>query len=332
VDRLRRRPILIAADLGRGFILLSIPLAALGGFLEMPQLYAVALLVGVLTVLYNVADQSYLPTVVTRNKLVEANARIGASDSLAEVAGPSLAGILMQWLGAPYAIFVDVGTYLFSAASLLLIRRREPAPETHARPNIWREIREGLSIVMRHPILRALMATTATHRFFGNFIGTIYWLFLVRDLGLSPAIVGISIGMGGMGALIGTLITERLTLRFGVGRSIIGSLVVVPMFSGFLLLPITAWSSSVVAGVIFAVQLIGDIFWSVFFINVISLRQRQPRLCGRRRGANWRAGRRDDSHSHRRALDLATWRGGHPGWVTVVDLLTCAQAAFVPAQ
>jgi len=283
VDRLRRRPILIAADLGRGFILLSIPLAALGGFLEMPQLYAVALLVGVLTVLYNVADQSYLPTVVTRNKLVEANARIGASDSLAEVAGPSLAGILMQWLGAPYAIFVDVGTYLFSAASLLLIRRREPAPETHARPNIWREILEGLSIVMRHPILRALMATTATHRFFGNFIGTIYWLFLVRDLGLSPAIVGISIGVGGVGALIGTLIAERLTLRFGVGRSIIGSLVVVPMFSGFLLLPITTWSSSVVAGVIFAVQLIGDIFWSVFFINVISLRQAviPPQILGR---------------------------------------------------
>jgi predicted MFS family arabinose efflux permease len=273
VDRLRRKPILIAADLGRGFILLSIPLAALGSFLQMPQLYAVALLVGVLTVLYNVADQSYLPTVVTRNKLVEANARIGASDSLAEVAGPSLAGILMQWLGAPYAIFVDVGTYLFSAASLLLIRRRELAPETHARPNVWREILEGLSIVMRHPILRALMATTATHRFFGNFIGTIYWLFLVRDLGLSPAIVGISIGMGGVGALIGTFMAERLTLRFGVGRSIIGSLIIVPLFSGFLLLPITRWSSSVVAGVIFAVQLIGDIFWSVFFINVISLRQ-----------------------------------------------------------
>jgi len=273
VDRLRRRPILIAADLGRGFILLSIPLAALAGLLQMPQLYAVALLVGLLNVLYSVADQSYLPAVVSRDKLVEANARIGASDSLAEVAGPSLAGVLMQWLGAPYAIFVDVGTYLFSATSLALIRRREPAPEPRTRPNLWREMLEGLRIVMRHPILRALMATTATHRFFGNFIGTIYWLFLVRDLGLSPAIVGVSIGIGGVGAFIGTLIAERLTLRFGIGRSIIGSLVVVPLFSGFLLLPITTWSSSVVTGLIFAVQLIGDIFWSVFFINVISLRQ-----------------------------------------------------------
>jgi len=273
VDRLRRRPILIAADLGRGFILLSIPLAALAGLLKMPQLYAVALLVGLLNVLYNVADHSYLPAVVARDQLVEANARIGASDSLAEVAGPSFAGVLMQWLGAPYAIFVDVGTYLFAAASLILIRKREPAPEPRAHPNLWREMLEGLRIVMGHPILRALMATTATHRFFGNFIGTIYWLFLVRDLGLSPAIVGVSIGIGGVGAFIGTFIAERLTLRFGIGRSIIGSLVVVPLFSGFLLLPITTWSSSVVAGLIFAVQLLGDIFWSVFFINVISLRQ-----------------------------------------------------------
>ena len=273
VDRLRRRPILIAADLGRGFILVSIPLAALAGILQMSQLYYVAFLVGMLNVFYNVADQSYLPAVVTREKLVEANARIGASDSLAEVAGPSLAGVLLQWLGAPYAIFVDVGTYLFSAASLILIRRPEPMPEPRAHPNVWREMQEGLRLVIRHPILRALMGTTATHRFFGSFIGTIYWLFLVRDLGLSPAIVGVSIGIGGVGAFIGTLIAERLTLRFGIGRTIIGSLILIPLFSGFLLLPITTWSKEVVASLIFAVQLIGDIFWSVFFINIISLRQ-----------------------------------------------------------
>ena len=101
VDRLRRRPILIAADIGRACILLSIPLAALMGALSMIQLYIVAGLVGMLTVLYNVADQSYLPAIVAHDRLIEANARIGASDSLAEIAGPSIAGTLMQWLGAP---------------------------------------------------------------------------------------------------------------------------------------------------------------------------------------------------------------------------------------
>ena len=273
VDRLRRKPILIIADLGRAFILLSIPLAALLGTLSMAQLYVVAGLVGVLTVLYNVADQSFLPAVVARDKLVEANARIGASDALAEIAGPSLGGILVQWLSAPYAIFVDAGSYLFSATSLGLIRAPEPLPAPRERPHLWREMAEGLRIVVHQPVLRALMGTTATYRFFGSFIGTIYWLFLVRDLGLPPAIVGVSIGIGGVGAFIGTLVAERITRRFGVGRTLIGSLIIVPLGSGLLLLPITEWSVSMVSGLFFVMQLMGDIFWSVFFINVISLRQ-----------------------------------------------------------
>jgi predicted MFS family arabinose efflux permease len=273
VDRLRRKPILIGADLGRAFILLSIPLAALMGSLSMSQLYVVAGLAGVLSVFYNVADQSFLPAVVTRDKLVEANARIGASDALAEIAGPSLAGILVQWMSAPYAIFVDASSYLFSAASLGMIRASEPPPVSQAHPHVWHEMVAGLRIVTRHPILRALMATTATHRFFGSFIGTIYWLFLVRDLGLPPAIVGVSIGIGGVGAFLGTLVAEPFTRRFGVGRTIIGSLIIVPLWSGLLLLPLTTWSVSMVSGIFFVMQLMGDIFWSVFFINVVSLRQ-----------------------------------------------------------
>jgi predicted MFS family arabinose efflux permease len=232
----------------------------------------VAGLVGVLTVFYNVADQSFLPAVVARDKLVEANARIGASEALAEIAGPSLAGILVQVLSAPYAIFVDASSYIFSAASLGMIRASEPPPVSQARPHVWHEMVEGLRIVTRNPILRALMATTATHRFFGSFIGTIYWLYLVRDLGLPPAIVGVSIGIGGVGAFLGTLLAERFTRRFGLGRTIIGSLIIVPLWSGLLLLPLTTWSVSMVSGVFFVMQLMGDIFWSVFFINVLSLR------------------------------------------------------------
>ncbi len=273
VDRLRRKPILIGADLGRAFILLSIPIAALTGRLSMSQLYVVAGLVGVLSVFYNVADQSFLPAVVTRDKLVEANARIGASDALAEIAGPSLAGILVQWMSAPYAIFVDASSYLFSAASLGMIRASEPPPASQAHPHVWHEMMAGLRIVTGHPILRALMATTATHRFFGSFIGTIYWLFLVRDLGLPPAIVGVSIGIGGVGAFLGTLVAEHFTRRFGLGRTIIGSLIIVPLWSGLLFLPLTTWSVSMISALFFVMQLMGDIFWSVFFINVVSLRQ-----------------------------------------------------------
>jgi MFS family permease len=274
VDRFRRRPILIAADIGRAFILLSIPLAALLGALSMIQLYIVAGLVGMLTVLYNVADQSYLPTVVADDRLVEANARIGASDSLAEIAGPSIAGTLMQWLGAPYAILVDASSYLFSAASLGLIRTPEPRSESSPQhSNVWREMWEGLRIVAHHPILRALLGATATLRFFGSFIGTVYWLYLIRDLALPPAIVGLSIGIGGVGAFLGALVAERMTRRFGMGRTLIGSLAAAPLLSGILLLPLINWSVSTVSGLLFVMQLVGDIFWAVFFINLVSLRQ-----------------------------------------------------------
>jgi predicted MFS family arabinose efflux permease len=273
VDRLRRKPILMAADIGRAVILITIPLAAWIGTLSMAQLYVVAVLVGVLTVLYHVADQSFLPAIVARQNLVEANARISASDSLAEIAGPSLAGTLVQWMSAPLAILADISTYLFSAASLALIRTPEPPPTPQASPNMWREIQEGLHSTLRQPILRALMGVTATHRFFGNFIGTIYWLFLVRELGFSPAMVGISIGVGGIGALIGALVAGSITRRLGMGRTLIACIIIVTLWNGPLLLPIYEWPRSVVFGLILTMQLMGDIFWSVFFINVASLRQ-----------------------------------------------------------
>jgi predicted MFS family arabinose efflux permease len=283
VDRLRRKPILITADLGRAILLLSIPIAALLGRLSMEQLYLAAGLVGVLSVLYNVADQSYLPALVRQEQLIEANARIGSSEAIAEVAGPSIAGLLVQWLGAPYAILVDAGTYLFSAGFLGSIRTGEPLPVRSNQPHLWREIKEGLQTVLGNLVLRALMGATTTHTFFGSFIGTIYWIFLVRDLHLSPAVVGVSIGIGGIGAFLGTLIVGSLTRRLGVGRTLISSLVIVALFSLPLLLPLETWETGWVTALLFSIQLGGDIFWSVFFINVTSLRQATipPQLLGR---------------------------------------------------
>ena len=132
---------------------------------------------------------------------------------------------------------------------------------------------EGLRIVAHHPVLRALLGTTATLRFFGSFIGTVYWLYLVRDLALPPAVVGLSIGIGGVGAFFGALMAERLTRRLGMGRTMIASLIAAPLMSGMLLLPLMNWPVSVVSGLLLVMQLVGDIFWAVFFINVVSLRQ-----------------------------------------------------------
>src|SRR3989442_10351003 len=111
-------------------------------------------------------------------------------------------------------MFVDEGSFFFAAARLGLVGATElPPSPPRERRSAWSEMGEGLRIVAHHPVLRALTGTTATVRFFGGFVGTSYWLFLVRDLGLSPAIVGVSIGIGGVGAFLGALVAGRLTRR-----------------------------------------------------------------------------------------------------------------------
>src|SRR5689334_16145822 len=154
VDRLRRRPILMAADIGRALLLLSIPLAFVFGVLHIVQLYVVAALVGVLTVFFDVADQSLLPTLVHRDQLVEANSKLGTSSSLAEIGGPALGGVLVQVLKAPFAIVIDAVSFLLSALALSLIRKVEPAPVPEEHSSVRRDVQEGLRVVLGNPVLR----------------------------------------------------------------------------------------------------------------------------------------------------------------------------------
>lgn len=272
VDRLRRRPILIWTDLARGLILATLPLAALFNALQMEHLYLVALLVGGLTVFFNVADASYLPALLPREQLIEGNGKLGASESLAEIAGPALAGTLVQWLTAPFAIVIDSLTYIFSAITVSLIRQPEPPPmPALPHQNIWSEMAEGLRVIAQNPILRALAGTRATMEFFGQFIGTVYWLLLVREWGLAPAWVGLSVGLGGVGALIGTLLAEPITRRVGVGRAMIGAF----LFIGSLIwiVPVARGSQAFLIGLVLVLQLVGDSAWPIYFINNTSLRQ-----------------------------------------------------------
>ena len=181
VDRLRRRPILIAADVGRAVLLISIPLAALLHVLRIEQLYVVAALVGVLAVFFDVADQSFLPSVVPRESLVEANSTLGASASVAEIGGPALAGVLVQWLSAPVAILFDAVSFLFSALCVGLIRAPDPPPQRiEQRQSLGRDIAAGLRLVLRHPVLRALAGSSGTFNFFGSFVGALYFLYAIR--------------------------------------------------------------------------------------------------------------------------------------------------------
>jgi len=215
VDRLPRRPVMIVADLGRAILLTSIPIASILGLLSMGQLYLVALLVGVLTVFFDVAYQSLLPSVVRTDQLLEANSKLQVSESVTQVAGPGVGGGLVQLLGVPVAIAADAVSFIVSALSLLLVRAREPAPSGAESRNLGREIQVGLATVLRTPSLRALAGAGVTFNLFDNVLFAVYVLYMTRTLHFQSALVGLIFGLGGVGGLVGAVIAERATTRFG---------------------------------------------------------------------------------------------------------------------
>ncbi|HYN69517.1 MAG TPA: MFS transporter [Candidatus Eisenbacteria bacterium] len=283
VDRLRRRPIMIGADLGRTVLLGSIPLAALAGLLAMPQLLVVAFAAAILTTFFDVADRSYLPTVVAKDRLLEANSALTASASAAEFAGFGISGFLVQVLTAPIAIAIDAASFLVSAVLLGAIRRREPArPPTTARAPMLREVREGIGLVRTSPVLRALTAAHgSTHLSWGIF-GTSYLLFAINDLGLPPAAIGVIAGLGGAASFLGAAVTGRLTRRFGIGRTLLAGLIGFTI--GSALIPL-APSGAVLLGAAFLIgqQLIGDASATVYDVVQVSVIQStvSGRLLGR---------------------------------------------------
>jgi MFS family permease len=209
-DRLPRRPILIIANIGRALLLGSIPLLALNDRLTMDYLYVIAFGVGLLTVFFDVAYQSYLPVLVAREQLVEGNSKLEGSRSVAEIGGPALAGGLVQAFTAPIAIAVDAVSFLFSAFFLGLIRRREETGHSAGKwKPMWGEIREGLDVVFHSPILCSIAGCTATNNFFSNVRFAVLTIYAVRELGIEPGLLGIIFAVGSVGALIGALWGSR---------------------------------------------------------------------------------------------------------------------------
>jgi MFS family permease len=258
VDRLRRRPIMIGADIGRALLLGSIPVAYLAGSLTMAQLLAVAFLAAVLSPFFNSASTAYLPTVVEGDRLVQANGALSAASSVSEFTGFSISGFLVQILKAPIAIGIDALTYVASAILLLTIRREEPArPAVHEREPILREIREGLGVVRRSPTLRALaLAHAANHVLWGVF-STTYYLFAINELGLGPVAIGLLAGLGGVGAFVGAAGASRVVRRIGAGQTMILGLVGFTV--GSALIPLAPSGAVAVAtGMLVLQQLIGD--------------------------------------------------------------------------
>lgn len=273
VDRLRRRPLMIWADLGRAVLLASIPVAYVVGALGMAQLVIVAFAAAVLTTFFDVADRSYLPTVVPRSQLVAANSALTASGSVAEFTSFGIGGFLIKLFSAPIAIAVDAVSFVVSAVLLGAIRRPEPpAKPVENREPVLREIRDGLRIVARSPILRALaLSHGGTHILWGVF-GTAYLLFATKELDLDAAAIGIIAGVGGLGSLAGSVVATALTRRFGIGRTILLGMVLFGL--GNLLIPLApSHAAAVGAAFLIAQQLIGDSGGTVYEVVETSLVQ-----------------------------------------------------------
>ena len=280
VDRVRRRPILIGADLGRALLLLTIPAAALAGILHIEQLYVVALIVSVLTLLFDVAYQSYLPGLVGKRRVQEANSKLSASAAVAEFGGFSLGGWLVQALSAPLTVLVDAASFLVSAFSIGWIRKREDPPVRAARSSLWHEVLEGLRTVRANRLLRASAVAIGIQQLSSGIYGALVVLYMSQGLGFAPGILGMIWAVGGVSSLVGALLAPRFSKRLGFGTAMTLGLGVFGVTQA--LVPIASGASVASALLLVGGQL-GDGFCTIYEINQVSLQQglASRRLLGR---------------------------------------------------
>jgi MFS family permease len=283
-DRVRRRPIMIVTDAGRAALLLSVPVAYVLGVLGMAQLYAVAFAAGTLSVFFNVAYQSYVPSLVDRALLVDANAKLQLTSSAAEVAGPGLAGVLIQVVTAPVAIAADCLSFVGSALLVLSIRRRGEAVDAGARasaapPGMIRPAWEGLRFLLGHELLRPVAVTAAANNLFGGMIQALLFVHAIRDLHVPAGLVGAIPTIGNAGLIIGATATTRLVRRLGIGPTIVVSGLVAG--AAGLVVPLAGQGNAVpVMGLAWFLYGLGTM---VFNVAMLTVRQSvtPPRMLGR---------------------------------------------------
>lgn len=282
VDRVRRRPILVASDVASSLLLLSIPIAAIFGTPPYLLLCGVAFGIGTFTTLTEVAHYAYVPTLVGRRQLTPCNSRLQISHSVANTAGPGVAGILVQVVGAAVAVLADALTFLVSAVLLRAIRKPEEDVELEEEPApLLRSVRDGLRMLLRHPLLRPIILVTAPAGFFESGLLALYVLYASRYLHLSPLLIGLTFAAGGVGAIPGAILAERAGARLGVGPTIIGGYALAGLAA--LLVPLAGGPVAVVAVILMVSRAANGITDTAANIHQWTLRQTvtPDRLAGR---------------------------------------------------
>ena len=271
-DRIRRRPIMIVCDLLRMLALGSVPAAYVLGLLTIEQLYVVALLVGVGTVFFDVAYQSYLPAIISRSDLVEGNSKLQVTGSVAQMVGPALAGFLIQLVGAARAVTVDATSFLISVLSIWWIRRPEPAPRPSSdagRSGFFSEMLEGIRFVLGNATISRIASCTATSNLGGNIMFAVYLIFAYRFLHLSPGVIGVVFAAGAVGGLLGALSASWIAARIGLGPTLFVSITAGALSN--ILVPLAQFGFAV--PLLIAAFFVGSLVNPVYNINQVSLRQ-----------------------------------------------------------
>jgi MFS family permease len=281
MDRMLRRPVMIASDLARAALLLTVPWAASRHSLTMTHLYAVVALSGILTVFFDVAYQSYLPSLVARDHVLEGNSKLGMSAATAEIAGPGITGVLVQLLTAPIAILFDALSFVVSAVSIAAIRKPEPRPRPQAHESLGAEAVAGFRFIRAHPVLRPLAYWAASAYFFMSWVAPLYILYAIRVLHMGPAALGLAIAFGGAGQFLGAALSPRAIRKFGLGATFLVCAVAVGL--AILIVAVAQPPLAFALTALIVQQIIGDTAFTVFNINELSLRQSvaPPQTLGR---------------------------------------------------
>ena len=277
IDRSRKRRILIASDLFRAAAVGSLTIAWLLGYLSIVHVMLVGAAVGAGTALFSITDNTYLPALIGRKHLAEGNAKLEATEAIAEITGPASAGWLIAILGAPLAVVIDAFSYVWSAILLGQIRKVEPKPEDPHRPkHLGEDLRVGMRTVFRHPVVRPIVLSHMVWSISGGFFMALYTPYCLRVLGLSTSTFGVIVGLGGIGSLAGAIISRKLVKRLGLGSTLLLASITSLAFALLIPLagtPLVGTTFVMTFTLLAAHQLFADGFAVAFVIQAVTLRQ-----------------------------------------------------------
>jgi MFS family permease len=272
IDRSKRKPFLLYTNIISALLLLTIPLLYFLGILHMHHLYIIIFLTATASMIFELAYLSYMPSIVTTKQIAQANSKLEASRSISSIAGPSLAGWLISILTAPFAIIIDALSFIISSVLIDFIKSNEQVQPSKSQ-NLFQSIKEGLVIILKEPIFKSITFSTAILNFCGSAFGAVYILYLVKSLEISSFYLGLVLGVGSVGALLGSFVTNQLIVRLGIGKSLIVSCLMI--VSGSIVVPLIPIHVNLYVKFLLLClgQLFSTIGSTIYFITQVSLRQ-----------------------------------------------------------